>query len=391
MRTYEQTHPWLSFELDLRGLDYTTWVEVGKATEGIAYMGKVPLTPEAAERLHRLYLAKGILATTAIEGNTLTEDEVLQHLNGELHLPPSREYLAQELDNIVEACNLIGNRVIEIGTYPLTPEIIREYNRLVLRELPLEEGIIPGAVRDYSVVVGRYRGAPAEDCEYLLERFCDWLNTIEYPDGMEDVYSILVAIAAHLYFVWIHPFGDGNGRTARLIEFRYLLKAGFPTPAAHLLSNFYNLTRAEYYRQLDAASRKGTMDDFINYAVRGLVDQLNEQMQVIRELHFDTVWRDFVYSHFRQHSAPHARQRRLVLDLSKVKENNGWVDVSSIAHLTPRLAEEYARKTRKTLSRDLNFLEKEHLIQRINGRVRANKDIILAFLPRKADLIEPVE
>ncbi|MCK4806345.1 MAG: Fic family protein, partial [Candidatus Aegiribacteria sp.] len=208
---------------------------------------------------------------------------------------------------------------------------------------------------------------------------------------MEDVYSILVAIAAHLYFVWIHPFGDGNGRTARLIEFRYLLKAGFPTPAAHLLSNFYNLTRAEYYRQLDAASRKGTMDDFINYAVRGLVDQLNEQMQVIRELHFDTVWRDFVYSHFRQHSAPHARQRRLVLDLSKVKENNGWVDVASIPYLTPRLAEEYARKTRKTLSRDLNFLEKEHLIQRINGRLRANKDIILAFLPRKADLIKTVD
>jgi len=391
MRTYEQTHSWLSFELDLRKLDYTTWVALGKAAEGIAYIGKVPLTPEAAGRLHRLYLAKGILATTAIEGNTLTEDEVLKHLNGELHLPPSREYLTQELDNIVDACNLIGDRIIEIGVSPLTPEIIKEYNRLVLRDLPLEEGVIPGTVRDHSVIVGRYRGAPAEDCNFLLEKFCDWLNSLEYPDSMEDVYSIIVAIAAHLYFVWIHPFGDGNGRTARLIEFRYLLKAGFPTPAAHLLSNFYNLTRAEYYRQLDAASRKGTLDDFINYAVRGLVDQLNEQMQVIRELHFDTVWRDFVYSRFRQHSAPRARQRRLVLDLSKVKENNGWVDIASIQHLTPRLAEEYARKTRKTLSRDLNFLEEEQLILRISGRVKANTDIILAFLPRKADLIEPVE
>ncbi len=133
------------------------------------------------------------------------------------------------------------------------------------------------------------------------------------------------------------------------------------------------------------------MDDFINYAVRGLVDQLNEQMQVIRELHFDTVWRDFVYSRFRQHSTPRARQRRLVLDLSNVKENNGWVDVASISLLTPRLAEAYARKTRKTLTRDLNFLEEEQLIQRINGRVRANKDIILAFLPRKANMIEPME
>ena len=110
----------------------------------------------------------------------------------------------------------------------------------------------------------------------------------------------------------------------------------------------------------------------------------------IRELNFDTVWKDFVYSRFRQHSAPRARQRRLVLDLSKVKENNGWVD-AAIPQLTPRLAEEYARKTRKTLSRDLNFLKEEQLIQRINGRVRANKDIVLAFLPRKADVIDPVE
>ena len=48
--------------------------------------------------------------------------------------------------------------------------IIKEYNLLVLKKLPLEEGVIPGAVRDHSVVVGRYRGAPAEDCDYLLER-----------------------------------------------------------------------------------------------------------------------------------------------------------------------------------------------------------------------------
>ena len=204
MRTYEQTHSWLSFELDLRKLDYTTWVELGKAAEGIAYIGKVPLTPEAAGRLHRLYLAKGILATTAIEGNTLTEDEVLKYLNGELHLPPSREYLTQELDNIVDACNLIGDRIIETGVSPLTPEIIKEYNQLVLRDLPLEEGVIPGTVRDHSVIVGKYRGGPAEDCDYLLERFCDWLNSLEYPDGMEEVYSILITIAAHLYFIWIH-------------------------------------------------------------------------------------------------------------------------------------------------------------------------------------------
>lgn len=385
MRTYELTHPWLTFELDLRGLQHGTWIDLGRAVADIDYIGRVPLTPEAARQLHLLYLAKGILATTAIEGNTLTEDEVLQHLHGELHLPPSREYLAQELDNILDACNIIGDGFIDGEASPLTPDVIKEYNRLVLRDLPLDEDVKPGVVREHSVVVGRYRGAPEEDCDYLMQKFCDWLNLIEYPEDMKDVYSILIAIAAHLYFVWIHPFGDGNGRTARLIEFHFLLQAGFPTPAAHLLSNFYNQTRLEYYRQLDVASRKGTMDDFMAYAVGGLVDQLTEQMQVIRELHFDTVWRDYVYSRFRQHSAPSSRQRRLVLALGRVRENNGWVEVSMLQHLTPRLAEEYARKTKKTLSRDLNHLLEMELIQRINGRVRANRKIIQAFLPRRAD------
>lgn len=385
MRAYERTHPWLSFELDLRSIDYTTWVKLGEAKADIAYIGGVPLTPEAARYLHQVYLAKGVLASTAIEGNTLSEEEVMKHLKGELHLPPSREYLAQEIDNIVKACNLIGEKVIEGKALPLTPEIIKEYNRLALRNLPLEEGVVPGGIRDYPVVVGRYRGAPAEDCDYLLGRFCEWLNALECPEGMEAVYSIFIAIAAHLYFVWIHPFGDGNGRTARLIEFRYLLQAGLPTPTAHLLSNFYNQTRSEYYRQLDAASRKNSMDGFIIYAISGLVDQLHDQMCVIRQLHLDTVWKDFVYSKIGQHSTTRARQRKLVLDLSKVGDNEGWVDVSSIPHLTPRLAEEYAIKTRKTLTRDLNFLEQEQLIERINSRVKANKGIILAFLPRRAE------
>jgi hypothetical protein len=54
---------------------------------------------------------------------------------------------------------------------------------------------------------------------------------------------LIAAVVAHVYFEWIHPFGDGNGRTGRLIELKLLLEAGVPQPAAHLLSNHYNATR----------------------------------------------------------------------------------------------------------------------------------------------------
>lgn len=255
MRTYEKTHPWLDFRLDVRQLDYTSWLLLGEAVSKTEHIAGVPLDPDSAKELHALYLAKGALATTAIEGNTLTEHEVIEHLRGRLKLPPSREYLTQEIDNIVAACNDISNTIIQKNSDPITPDEIRKYNQLVLQQLPLQEDVTPGVMRLHSVMAGRYRGAPAEDCEFLLERFCDWLNKLNPPKGQEAAYSILASIAAHLYFVWIHPFGDGNGRTARLIEFRFLLQAGLPTPASHLLSNFYNLTRTEYYRQLDKASR----------------------------------------------------------------------------------------------------------------------------------------
>lgn len=387
MRTYQETHPWLEFSLNLKKLDHTTWLLLGEATSKIEHVAGAPLEPDAAERLHEIYLAKGVLATTAIEGNTLTEEEVQRHLEGRLELAPSREYLKQEIDNVLTAYNTITHAVIRGQASPLSVEEIREYNRQVLHELPLQEDVVPGELRKHSVLVGRYRAVPAEDCEFLLGKFCRWLNELEFPDGMEQPGSILAAIAAHLYFVWIHPFGDGNGRTARLIEFRYLLKAGFPTPAAHLLSNFYNLTRTEYYRQLDKASRTGgQMSEFIAYAAQGLVDQLREQLGVIRRLQLDTTWQNFVYRSFGKlrPSSAQERRRRLVLDLSKTGHEGGWVAVSEISTLTPRLATEYARRTGKTLTRDLNAVMGMNLVEGDGQRVRARKNLILAFLPPRA-------
>lgn len=386
MMTYEKTHPWITFSCDTGSIDYRTWLKVGEAVSKMEQIAGVPLAPENAKQLHSVYLAKGVMATTAIEGNTLTEEEVLAQIEGRLELPPSRQYLGQEIENVVKACNLIGQEVIPRGHSPISPDDVKEYNRLVLEAIPLGEDVVPGEIRGHSVGVGRYRGAPAEDCEYLLARFCQWLNNLEFPEGLEQPFSTLTAIAAHLYFLCIHPFADGNGRTARLIEFRYLLQAGFPTPAAHLLSNFYNQTRTEYYRQLDKSSRKqGSLSSFIEYAVQGLVDQLKDQLVYIRHMQWETTWVNYVYERFGKVSPALHRRRRLVLALSKVNgEEAGWVRTSAITGLTPKLAVEYAGKTKKTLSRDLNELEKMNLIERSGRRVRANKKLILAFLPHRA-------
>ena len=65
---------------------------LGEVQSKCEHIAGVPLRPATAEMLHRLYLAKGIQATTAIEGNTLSEDEVVRLIQGNLELPPSKEY-----------------------------------------------------------------------------------------------------------------------------------------------------------------------------------------------------------------------------------------------------------------------------------------------------------
>lgn len=382
MRTYKKTHPWLDFVLDLRSFDYTTWLLLGEASSKIEHIAGVPLEPELASKLHLVYLAKGIMATTAIEGNTLSEAEVRDHLDGKLKLPPSREYLAQEVDNIVAACNSIGSGLLHNTLSPLHVDDIKYFNKQVLHNLPLQGEVIRGKFRKHSVTVGRYRGAPPEDCEFLMEKFCHWLNEMVAPRGLELHYAIIKAIAAHLYFVWIHPFSDGNGRTARLIELRLLLSAGVPTPAAHLLSNFYNQTRSEYYRQLDHASKsEGKIDSFISYALRGFVDQLREQLNDIRAMQWEITWRNYVYERFGKGSEANLRRRTLVLELSKSTTENGWVIISDIPMLSASLAIAYKDKTRKTLTRDLSTIARLGLIEHTRGKVRAKREIILAFLP----------
>jgi Fic family protein len=323
------------------------------------------------------------MATTAIEGNTLSEQEVRERIEGKLKLPPSREYLGQEVDNIVGACRAIFDRLrTDPAARALGPETIKSYNAQVLAGLNRPDEVEPGVIRKHSVGVAGYRGAPAEDCEYLLSRLCEWLNSKEF-DRPEDgiAIDIIKAVLAHLYLAWIHPFGDGNGRTARLVEFHILLAAGMPTPTAHLLSNHYNETRGEYYRQLDRASRSGgDVLSFLHYAVRGLVDQLAAQLEVIREQQWDVTWRSYVHERFKDATGAGIRQRHLVLDLTTARGDD-WVLHKEIPLLTPRLATVYANKTAKTLTRDINALVKLGLIDSSAGKVRARREVILAFLP----------
>lgn len=380
-RAYEKSHPWITFDVHLKKADYTFWLQLGQSQAKCIEVSGVPLLPEVAEKLHRVYLGKGALATTAIEGNTLSEEDVQKQIMGELELPPSKKYLGQEIENVITACTDMARRMIDSDEpLELTVDEVKRLNSAVLNNLPLREGVIPGQVREERVRVGRYLAPPAENCEYLLSRLCDWLrNGSIFPEEVNGIATgILRAILAHLYVAWIHPFGDGNGRTARLVEFQILLSSGVPTPAAHLLSNHYNLTREEYYRQLEMASTSGgDVMPFIQYALQGLIDGLNEQISYIREQQLRVHWNNYVYAEFRDREGDvNIRRRRLVLDLSDKEEP---VPFAEIRHISPRIAEAYADRTDRTVRSDLRVLSKMGLVSFTDAGVQIKQeDIILS-------------
>lgn len=388
---YEATHPWLKFSLRIPPDDYRLWLLLGEVVSKVQHLSGVPLRPDVAAELHRIYLAKGVLGTTAIEGNTLNEVQVRQLIEGKLELPKSQQYLRQEVQNILDVCNRETQQLLEPdgSRRKLGSGMIRDYNREVLKGLALSEGTVPGKIREHSVVVGNvYRGAPAQDCEYLLDRLCTWLNSEEFSPPEEELripLALIKAIVAHVYLAWIHPFGDGNGRTARLMEFHVLFANGIPLPAAHLLSDHYNLTRTEYYRELAKASASGgDLLPFIRYALRGFLDGIRDQIARIREQQMRVAWENYVHDLFRRlkNSPTQKRRRELVLDLT---DHGGWVEVANIPLLTPKLAREYATAGERMVQRDLNALASMHLISRRHGQVRANRHLIEAFLPRRVE------
>jgi Fic family protein len=385
-RTYERTHPWIAFVANLELARADLWLLLGEAKSKCEHMAQVTLKPNTAERLHAMYLIKGAAATTAIEGNTLTEDEVAKIRDGTLKLPPSKEYLAIEVENVITTCNSLLQEISAKGGPPtLGTDTIKQFNRQILAGLELEDGVVPGEIRKYDVgiAMGRYRGAPPEDCEYLLARLCEWLNGLSCEncagiDGLS--IAILKAILAHLYLAWIHPFGDGNGRTARLVELLILLSSGVPSPAAHMLSNHYNQTRNEYYRQLQRSSASGgDIIPFLRYALTGFVDGLRSQIGVIRAQQLNTIWREFIYERF-ENSRTEADTRRqlLILDLSDRFEP---VPISDLSKISPRVATAYARRSSRTLVRDVQVLSTMGLLSIGSEGVSARREQILAFLP----------
>ena len=360
---------------------------LGECDALVKTIAQTPLRPKERKKLLQVSLIKGAQATTAIEGNTLSQEEIERVYEGE-NLPPSREYLQTEVSNVIGAFNvLLGEVVGEGKEWPITPDLLRRFHEMVAKDLGEHLDAIPGRWREDRRTVGPYLAPEHRYVPELVEKLCNWLRMEFHFHKNQDFQTAVVqAIVTHVYIEWIHPFGDGNGRTGRLAEFYILLRAGLPSITSHILSNFYNQTRTDYYRHLNNCRKEKSLTKFINYAVQGFRDGLKENMDIIQLGQLKIFWRNHVYGSFKNYQytkkAVFERKRDLMLAMPIIDK---WLTIEEMITTRPEVTIAYSQLGRATLTRDIReLIEMGLLIEKQNKKIyRANISSLRESLPDK--------
>ena len=243
---------------------------------------------------------------------------------------------------------------------------------------------VPGKWRVDGRQVGPYLAPDYRQVDKLMTKLCDWIREeFHFHRDQDFKTSVIQAIVTHVYTEWIHPFGDGNGRTGRLLEFYILLRAGLPDIASHILSNFYNLTRTEYYRQLNEGRKQRDLSAFIEYAVEGFRDGLVENLKVIKDSQFKIFWRNHIYATFADlkytKKTVFKRKRNMMMSIPI----DGWQTPEEIITANPDVTMEYLAKGSSTLHRDLAEMVKLELLVKEGKKYHTNISVLHALLPQR--------
>ena len=358
------------------GISPRTRFQLGQCDALVSAIRTTPVHPNDHRRFLDAALAKAAVATTAIEGGPLDETEVGALMAGR-RVPPSRDPQATEVMNVVAATRTLLDELAAGTATPVTPDLLLRMHGLIGADLGGRLDAEPGHFRTGGQG-GRYTAPRASDVPELIGGVFEWFDR-EFPRSGPDGELSQAAVRAqvtHVYVLWIRPFGDGNGRTARLLEAYILAAAGAPAIASHLLTHFYNETRREYFRQLEQSSRDRSLTSFIAYAVEGLRDGLERLHGAVGEANFRVAWHNFVRSRLadldlRKRSV---LERRTELMLAMPLE--GSLDLDEVAMLDAETAHRYGGLSRRTLRRDLRFLVGTGLLAGAEEAFSANTGLL---------------
>jgi len=212
--------------------------------------------------------------STHIEGTQLTLAQSRDILTGKT-VKGIRPDDRQELLNYKRAMDFVSKYLGEKSE--ITEELIKKIHRMLVKDVrggTLEPGCYR-RVQNYVVnsltreVI--YTPPPPEDVPKLMKEFVEWLN------AEKNISPVLVAGIAQYKFVEIHPFLDGNGRTARVLCTLILYQNGYDFKRLFSLSEFYDRDRERYYEAIQSVRRSdGDMTAWLEYFVEGLGNQMIE-------------------------------------------------------------------------------------------------------------------
>ena len=228
---------------------------------------KRPLPKETLKSLEENFKLEWTYNSNAIEGNTLTLKETKVVLEGiTIGGKTMREHL--EAINHKEAIDFLEELVQDNNK--LSEIDIKNIHAIVLKGIDNENA---GRYRTENVIISGASHIPPdaiivpESMEKLIYRYDEW---------KEKYHPIIVAALLHAEFVKIHPFIDGNGRTARLLMNFEVMKNGYPPIIIK------NEERHKYYDALDVGALTGDYTDFVKMVTKQAEEMIDLYLKIIK-------------------------------------------------------------------------------------------------------------
>lgn len=240
------------------------------------FIKETPSFPGSTEKIIRDEMISAIGATLAIEGTTLSPDEIdesfkkadLKEMLGKAQL---------EAENSRKVYSFIKDLVLRNGSdFKINEALIKQIHKYFTQGMNYLSNT-PGEYRgEFQVTFGSPRKPSLcqnrSQVEEAMKKYTEWLNTDQ--GGLIIGQTIPRAIMAHYYLSEIHPFGDGNGRTARAVEALYLYKNGINNYCFWSLANFWAANKAEYLIHLGNVRDTCNPVDFILWGIEGYKNEL---------------------------------------------------------------------------------------------------------------------
>ncbi|MFR3529194.1 MAG: Fic family protein [Lachnospiraceae bacterium] len=220
---------------------------IAEIDENRFFLGTLKLPSVTKNRLRKNSKKKSSYASNKIEGNPLTE----QQANEAIDSDPHKHFLKpeQEIRNYFLALNLLEEKLKKKERF--SKEMLLEIQAIVEKgaskeKLGLRGPMPPGVLfAVYDSETGRPEYIPPEytDIPALLDELVEYVNTT-------DDHPLIIAAVVHYQLVTIHPFEDGNGRTARLMSGYILDLYGYGFQGIGSLEEYFAYDPDEYYDSL---------------------------------------------------------------------------------------------------------------------------------------------